>query len=108
MKRRSIPLIKGRAACGPRSPRGHAPPARDVRPALTAATSWGRSAGVLQVPVHRHDDVAARADEACVHGGCWPKLRFRRTARSWASPAWSRSSTAHVPSVEPSSTKMIS
>ena len=39
-------------------------------PASTAATSRGMSSGlVLQVAVHRHDDLAARAHEAGVHRG---------------------------------------
>ena len=40
--------------------------------------------------------------------GCWPKLRRKRTARTRSSPAWRRSSSANVPSVDPSSTKMSS
>ena len=59
---------------------------------------------VLQVAVHRHDDRAARAGEPRVHRRVLAELRFSRTARTRASPSWIRSSTAKVPSVEPSST----
>ena len=49
----------------------------------------------------------ARARPACI-AGCWPKLRLKRTACTRGSAACSRSTAAHVPSVDPSSTRISS
>jgi hypothetical protein len=49
----------------------------------------------------------ARTRPACI-AGCWPKLRFSRTARTRPSRSCRRSSAAKVPSVEPSSTNTSS
>ncbi len=110
VKRRSIPLISRDGSVRPHeSFRAARRPLATSAPASTAATSFGMSSGsfwrspsiVTTIPPR------ARASPACI-AGCWPKLRLKRTARTRGSAACTRSTAAHVPSVEPSSTRISS
>ena len=69
MKRRSMPLISRDGSVRPHESRRAARrPLATSAPASTAADELRDVLGrVLEVAVHRHDDVAARADEAGVH-----------------------------------------
>jgi hypothetical protein len=55
-------------------------------PASTAATSRGRSEGTFwrSASIVMMTSPRARASPACM-AGCWPKLRLKRTARTFGS-----------------------
>ena len=62
---------------------------------------------VLQVAVHRHDQVAARAREPCVHRGVLAEVALEADRRARAGRrSCSARSFVNVSSVEPSSTKI--
>ena len=63
---------------------------------------------VLEVAVHRHDDLAAGANEPRVHRRMLAEVASKRIARTRWSRSCSRVIVAHVASVEPSSTKTSS
>src|SRR4051794_39390195 len=110
VKRRSMPLITRDGAVRPMlSARPTRRPLATSLPASTAATSFGiSSGGFCRSPsIVTTMSPRARLRPACI-AGCWPALRRKRTPRTRASAACSRSTSAHVPSDEPSSTRISS
>ena len=70
MKRRSIPLITRDGSVRPQESRRAFRAARDVRALLDCRDQPRQVLGrVLEVAVHRHEDLAARANEPGVHRG---------------------------------------
>src|SRR4051812_40336831 len=110
VKRRSMPLITRDGAVRPMlSARPTRRPLATSLPASTAATSFGISSGGFwrSPSIVTTMSPRARLSPACI-AGCWPALRRKRTPRTRASAACCRSTSAHVPSDEPSSTRMSS
>src|SRR5688500_5791554 len=105
-----MPLIRREGSVRPHeSARPKRRPLATSAPPSTAATSFGMSSGEFckSASIVTTTSPRARTSPACM-AGCWPKFRLNRTARTCPSPACRRSSTAQVPSEEPSSTKMSS
>jgi hypothetical protein len=108
VKRRSIPLISRDGSVRPHESRRACAAARDVEPDSTAATSLGCPRAVLEVAVHRHDDLAARRDEARVHRRVLAEVALQRTPRHARVGRVQPLDASNDPSVEPSSTKISS
>ena len=110
VKRRSIPLITRDGSVRPQeSRRASRVPLATSAPSSTAAISRGRSSGAFwrSPSIVTQISPRERTRPACI-AACCPKFRLRRTARTRSSASWSRSSSANVPSVDPSSTKISS
>src|SRR6187551_181826 len=110
VKRRSIPLMSFEGSVRPQeSSRPLRRPDATSAPFATAPISFGRSDGWFCRSPSIVTTISPRAltRPACM-AGCWPKLRLKRTALTRGSPVCRRSTVAHVPSLEPSSTTITS
>ena len=110
VKRRSMPLISFEGSVRPQeSSRPTRRPLATSAPPSTAAIRRGRSSGTFwrSASIVTTTSPRARTSPACI-AGCWPKFRLKRTARTRGSAATRRSTTAQVPSLEPSSTTITS